>query len=320
MRILITGVTGFVGSHLAEFCLARKDVEVYGLRRWRSPLDNIRHIAQDIHLVTGDLRDLGSIMRVIEHVQPDMISHLAAQSYVPTSYEAPADTMEINAVGTVNLLEAIRHVGIHPTIHICSSSEVYGQVPKDCVPINENAPLRPASPYAVSKVAEDMLGYMYHAAYGLKTIRSRMFTHTGPRRGEVFATSAFAKQLAQIELGQRPPVLRVGNLESVRTFLDVRDAVRAYWDLLNKCTPGEVYNIGGTETMTIGDMLSKLLAHSSAKPSIQVDSALLRPTDVTLQIPDCTRFTKQTGWKPTIPIKQTLGDLLEYWRRKLREG
>ena len=198
---------------------------------------------------------------------------------------------------------------------ICSSSEVYGQVNKEDVPIKEDVPLRPASPYAVSKVAEDMLGYQYWLSWGFKTLRTRMFTHTGPRRGDVFVVSNFAKQIAAIEAGLTSPVIKVGNLESIRTFTDVRDAVRAYWLLVTKCIPGEVYNIGGVETMKVGEMLNRLLELSSTKNiKIEVDPARLRPSDVTLQIPSTEKFHKETGWKPEIRFEKTMKDTLNYWR------
>ena len=320
MNALITGITGFVGSHLAEYLLAHQPhVSVHGLKRWRSPLDNIQGILGRVQLWDGDLRDLKSMTQIMQLVRPDVIYHLAAQSYVPTSFDAPNDTIETNVIGTVNLLEAVRFAGIDPMIHVCSSSEVYGQVRPDEVPITEDTPLRPASPYAVSKVGEDMVGYQYFLTYGLKTIRTRMFTHTGPRRGSVFAASAFAKQIAQIELGMQEPTLLVGNLDSVRTFADVRDTVRAYWLLTEKCQPGEVYNIGGNRTMTIGEMLDILLGfsrHLSIK--VEVSPALLRPSDVTLQIPSIDKFVAHTGWQPEIPLEQTLQDLLDYWRNRLQ--
>lgn len=323
-RVLITGITGFVGSHLAEFLLAEHpEVDIHGLKRWRSPRDNIRGIEDRIRLHDGDLRDLSSLMRVMEISRPDAIFHLAAQSYVPTSFHAPADTLETNVIGTNNLLEAVRLLKIDPVIHICSSSEVYGQVRPEDVPIDEETPLRPASPYAVSKVGEDMAAWMYHQAYGIRTIRSRMFTHSGPRRGEVFVDSAFALQLARIEAGKQEPVLRVGNLDSVRTFCDVRDTVRAYWDLVRKCRPGEVYNIGGDVTMTIREMLDLLLtmqAPGTPRIEIRIDPALLRPADVTLQIPCTDKFRAETGWKPEIPYAQCLRDMLDYWRERIAHG
>lgn len=315
MKVLLTGITGFVGSHLAEYCLERS-VEVFGIKRWRSPLDNIKHIVGKLNLVDCDLRDENSITRVIQEVKPDWIFHLAAQSYVPSSFSAPRDTMETNILGTLNVLEAIRYTGIDPRIHICSSSEVYGQVSQHEIPITEKNPLRPQSPYAVSKVGEDLLAYQYFRSYGLKTIRTRAFTHTGPRRGSVFVCSAFAKQIAEIEHGKRDPTLYVGNLSSVRTFLDVRDIVHAYWLTLEKGIPGEVYNIGGNATMRIGEMLDILLGLSNRGKGIkiQVNKKLLRPSDVTLQIPSSEKFRKQTGWEPQISLEQTLKDLLDYWR------
>ncbi len=317
MRVLITGITGFVGSHLVEYILAKHpQTEIFGIKRWRSPKDNIRHVLDKVTLFDCDLRDLSSLIRVFGGVKPDVIFHLAAQSFVTTSYTAPVDTLDCNITGTCNLLEAVRILKLDPVIHICSSSEVYGQVGKDDVPIRETCPLRPVSPYAVSKVGEDMLGYMYWSAYKLRTIRTRMFTHSGPRRGEVFVDSFFAQQLARIERGLQPAVIRVGNLDSVRTFADVRDTVRAYWLLAQKCPPGEVYNIGGDTTMTIREMLDMLLGMTTykGKVEVRVDPALIRPADVTLQIPCSDKFKTATGWKPEIPYRQTLQDMLDYWR------
>lgn len=320
MKVLITGITGFVGSHLAEYILTNHpEVAVHGLKRWRSPKDNIRGIFDKIQLHDGDLRDLSSMVGVLQATKPDIVFHLAAQSFVTTSYSAPIDTLDCNISGTANLLEAIRICGMNPVIHICSSSEVYGQVAKEDLPIREECPLRPVSPYAVSKVGEDMLGYMYWQAYGIKTIRTRMFTHSGPRRGEVFVDSFFSLQVARIEKGMQEPVIRVGNLDSVRTFADVRDTVRAYWLLAQKCQPGEVYNIGGDVTMTIREMLDMLLGMTSYKGKIEVrvDPALIRPADVTLQIPCADKFKSETGWTAAIPYEQTLRDMLDYWRHEI---
>lgn len=319
MKALITGITGFVGSHLAEYLLEQGD-EVYGTFRWRSPRDNIEKIMKKITLVNCELLDANSVKNCINKVKPEVIFHLAAQSYVPSSFDEPAATLETNIIGTLNLLEAVKQADIDPNIHICSSSEVYGQVKKEEVPIKETNVFRPASPYAVSKVGEDMISLQYFLSYGIKTIRSRMFTHTGPRRGEVFVVSAFAKQIAMIELGLQEPVLKVGNLDSVRTFLDVRDAVRAYYLLVQHCTPGDVYNIGGNTTMTIKEMLDLLLSFSTMKDKIkvEVDQELLRPSDVTLQIPDISKFEKITNWKAEISLETTLKDTLDYWRERLK--
>ncbi len=319
-RVLITGITGFVGSHLADYILANfPEVRIFGLARWRSPTDNIRHMLDKITIELGDLSDLPSLKTVLSRHEPDVIFHLAAQSYVPYSFLSPVATLNINVIGTCNLLEAVKELkfasNYDPIVHICSSSEVYGQVREDEVPITEDAPLRPASPYAVSKVAEDRLAFQYWLSWQIKTIITRMFTHTGPRRGDVFVVSNFAKQIAAIEAGLAPPVVRVGNLESVRTFSDVRDAVKAYWKLVEKCPPGEVYNIGGVETMTVGEMLDRLLKLSRVKSiNVEVEPSRLRPSDVTLQIPCIDKFVKATGWNPEIKFQQTLEDTLNYWR------
>jgi GDPmannose 4,6-dehydratase/GDP-4-dehydro-6-deoxy-D-mannose reductase len=319
MKVLITGITGMVGSHLAEYLLSSfPEMEVHGLVRWRSPLRNIQKILPRIRLHQGDLRDLNSLVVLLREVRPDRIHHLAAQSYVDMSFTAPADTLNSNIIGTVNLMDAVRIVGINPRIHICSSSEVYGQVLPDEVPITEATPLRPASPYAVSKVGEDMIAFQYGISYKLDLVRTRMFTHTGPRRGDVFAESSFARQIAEIELNRQKGPVRVGNLNSVRTLADVRDAVRAYKLLLDTCPAGEVYNIGGKETMTIGDILETLKSLARVPIEHVVDPARLRPSDVTLQIPDTSKFQGVTGWQPQIPASQTLRDLLDYQRDCVR--
>jgi len=318
MKVLITGITGMVGSHLADYILDNHpEVEVHGLIRWRSPLDNIRAIEERITLHHAELRDLNSLILLLRKVRPAWIFHLAAQSYVGASFIAPADTIHTNVIGTTNLLDAVRIAGLDPKIHICSSSEVYGQVTKDEVPIRETNPFRPASPYAVSKVGEDMIALQYFLSFGIKTVRTRMFTHTGPRRGDVFAESSFARQIAEIEARSRQNPVKVGNLDSVRTVADVRDAVRAYWLLLEKCPPGEVYNIGGNQTMSVGEILERLKTMAKCKIDHAVDPGLLRPSDVTLQIPDTSKFRAATGWEPQIPVEVTLCDLLEYHRKRV---
>jgi len=319
-KVLITGITGFVGSHLADYILEKHPkVKIIGLARWRSPTDNINHILDKITLMYGNLVDLPSMKTILSKEKPDVIFHLAAQSYVPYSFNAPIATLEANIIGTCNLLEVVKELKISnnydPVIHICSSSEVYGQVQKGETPIKESNPFRPASPYAVSKVGEDMLAKQYWDSWKIQTIRTRMFTHTGPRRGSPFVVSNFARQIAAIEAGLKQPAVEVGNLDSVRTFTDVRDAVRAYWLLVTRCPPGEVYNIGGVETMTIGEMLDILLAMSTVKNiKVKVDKERLRPSDVTLQIPSTEKFYKETGWKPEIKFEKTLEDTLNYWR------
>jgi GDP-4-dehydro-6-deoxy-D-mannose reductase len=320
MRALITGITGFAGSHLADYLIAHHpEIEVWGLYRWRSRRDNIEHLGDRVKLVECELRDYASVAAALERSRPDYVFHLAAQSFVPTSWSAPADTLSSNIVGQAHLFEACRAQGLDPVIQVACSSEQYGLVLPDEVPIKESNPLRPLSPYAVSKVGQDFLAYQYFQSYGLKAVRTRGFNHTGPRRGEVFVTSNFAKQIASIEAGLQAPVLRVGNLDAVRDFTDVRDMVRAYWLAVEKGRPGEVYNIARGEGITIRDLLAKLLALSSAEVQVVVDPERLRPSDVEILIGDSSKFRADTGWQPEIPFDQTLADLLAYWRAKLQK-
>jgi GDPmannose 4,6-dehydratase len=257
-------------------------------------------------------------MEVAEASRPDYIFHLAAQSYPKTSFSAPIDTLNTNILGTARFLEAVRKNGLNPVIHVCASSEVFGRVPRDKLPINEEVTFHPASPYAISKVGTDLLGRFYAEAYGLQVMTTRMFTHTGPRRGDVFAESTFAKQIAMIEQGLLPPVVKVGNLDSLRTWFDVRDSVRAYYMLVTvNPVPGEYYNIGGTFSCTVGQMFEYLLSLSTRSDiAAEVDPGRLRPIDADLQVPDTSKFRQHTGWEPQIPFEKTMQDLLDYWRRK----
>lgn len=328
-KALITGITGMVGSHLADYLIAHTDWEVYGLCRWRSPLDNVQHLLDHanrgdrVHFLYGDLNDYASLQNGVESVKPDFVFHLAAQSYPQVSFTSPIQTLETNILGTERLLEAIRHCReISPVIHVCSSSEVFGRVSRDKLPIAEDCPFHPASPYAISKIGTDAVGRFHAEAYGQKVMVTRMFTHTGPRRGDVFAESTFAKQIAMIEAGMIPPVLKVGNLNSLRTWADVRDAVRAYYMLVTvNPVPGEVYNIGGSFSCTVGEMLQFQLSQSTRRDiRIETDPERLRPLDADLQLPDTAKFRKHTGWEPQIPFEQTMKDLLEYWRDRVRNG
>lgn len=317
MKVLITGITGFVGSHLAEFCVARGDVEIFGTYRWRSPRDNIAHI-KDIVLVECDILDATSCRETLAKVQPDWIFHLAAQSFVPTSWAAPSSTIETNVIGQLNLFEALRSLGrVDTRFHVCGSSEEYGYVAPDETPITEDNPLRPLSPYGVSKVAQDLLGFQYHRSYGLHTVRTRAFNHGGPRRGQVLLPSDFAKQIAEIEKGLREPVVRVGNLEALRDFTDVRDIVRAYWLALEKGEPGQVYNIGTGNRPSIQEILDLLLGMSDAKVEVRQVPEKMRPSDVQILHADPSRFRAATGWEPKIPLEQMLSDTLDYWRERV---
>lgn len=324
-KALITGITGMVGSHLADFLLENTDWDIYGMIRWRSPLDNIDHIIDRINkkdrvfLKYADLRDDISVNNLVKDVMPDYVFHLAAQSYPQTSFTAPVDTLDTNIQGTTRLLEALKNFKKDAIIHVCASSEVFGRVPKDKVPIDEECSFHPASPYAISKVGTDLVGRFYAEAYNMTVMTTRMFTHTGPRRGDVFAESSFAKQIAMIEKGMLSPTVKVGNLESLRTFADVRDAVRAYYMLVTvNPKGGEYYNIGGTHTCTIGDMLKFLISLSTSKNiNIETDSERLRPIDADLQIPSTKKFEQHTGWQCQISFEQTMTDLLNYWRERI---
>ena len=330
-RALITGVTGMVGSHLTDFLLGNTDWDIYGMARWRSPFDNVAHLISRIneknriYLEYGDLNDSISLLHVLDVVKPDYIFHLAAQSYPKTSFNSPIDTMNTNILGTAKLLEAVRITKeIDPIIHVCASSEVFGRVPKEKVPIDEECTFHPASPYAISKVGTDLLGRYYAEAYGMTVMTTRMFTHTGPRRGDVFAESTFAKQIAMIEEGLIPPVVKTGNLDSLRTWADVRDAVNAYYMLVTiNPIGGEYYNIGGSFTCSVKDMLNTLLDMSTMKGkiSVETDPERIRPIDADLQVPDTKKFKQHTGWKPQIPFEKTMEDLLSYWRMRVsKEG
>jgi len=325
-RALITGITGMVGSHLVDYLIDHTDWDVVGMCRWRSPLDNIEHLVPRINrkdriqLLYGDLRDYHSIHDVVDKSRPDYVFHLAAQSFPRTSFESPLDTLETNVQGTANVLEALRKIKSDAVTHVCASSEVFGRVSEEKVPIDEECTFHPASPYAISKVGTDLIGRFYAEAYGMTVMTTRMFTHTGPRRGDVFAESTFAKQIAMIERDLIAPVVKVGNLESLRTFADVRDAVRAYYLLVtHNPVRGEYYNIGGTYSCTIGQMLKTLISMSPAKDHIKIetDSERLRPIDADLQVPNTAKFCKHTGWKTEISFEKTMQDLLDYWRGRV---
>ncbi len=324
-RALITGITGMVGSHLADYLLKNTGWDIHGMARWRSPLDNIAHLlprinlGDRIHLIHGDLRDSLSLLHVVREVRPDFVFHLAAQSFPKTSFEAPIETYDTNVEGTHRLLAALRQHAAEAVIHVCASSEVFGRVPKEKLPIGEECTFHPASPYAISKVGTDLIGRFYGEAYGMTVMTTRMFTHTGPRRGDVFAESSFAKQIALIERNKVPPVVKVGNLQSLRTFADVRDAVRAYYMLVTvNPTPAEYYNIGGDYSCTIEQMLNTLISFSTVSGiEVRIDPARLRPIDADLQVPDTRKFRAHTGWKPEISFEQTMRDLLDYWRDRV---
>jgi len=345
VRVLITGITGMAGSFLAEYLADNHpDVDVFGTFRWRSKLDNLQDLRNRgklnvldegqritdeaslrrfvkrgrITVIDCELQDASAVRGVIRAVQPDRIFHLAAQSFVPTSWTAPGATLANNIGSQVNLLEAVREAKLDPVIHVAGSSEEYGLVYEHEAPIAESNPLRPLSPYAVSKVAQETLALQYFRSFGMKCIVTRGFNHTGPRRGQVFVTSSFAKQIAEIEAGLREPLIEVGDLDSRRDWTDTRDVVRAYWLATERGEPGEVYNVGTGACMRVGDMLDTLLSHTHADITHEQHPSRMRPSDVRLLWANVDKFKHATGWEPRIPFDQTMADLLGYWRERVR--
>lgn len=318
MRVLITGITGMVGSHLADYILSQQPgTEIFGVKRWRSNLENIAHITDQITLIDAELCDPSACTALIDTVRPDIIFHLAANSFVLDSWTNPGNTIHGNIGMQLNLFEAIRMLKLDPVIQIACSSEEYGKIHPDEIPVTEKNPLRPLSPYAVSKVGQDMLGYQYFESYGMKIIRTRAFNHEGPRRGEVFVTSSFAKQIAEIEAELKPPVLFVGNLDSRRDWTDVRDVVRAYWMAVTAGTAGEDYVIASGVSRSVRDMLDFLLTLTDAKIEVRTDPKRMRPSDVVNLRGDSSKFRAATGWQPEIPFEKMMNDLLNYWRDRI---
>jgi GDP-mannose 4,6-dehydratase len=314
-KVLITGVSGSSGSYLAEYIVNyHPEVEVHGISRWHSTatMDNLNEIRDNVIVHEADLMDFGSVLAVLRKVKPDAIFHLAAHANVRASFITPNAVLSNNILGTSNLFEGIRMAGLDAVIQVCSTSEVYGQVDSKDVPIKEDAPMRPVSAYAVSKVAQDLLGRAYYVSYKMRVICTRMFAYLNPRRTDLFATS-FAKQVAWVERGLQKEVVH-GNLDSVRTLIDVRDAMRAYWEATLRCRAGEVYNIGGTTTMKVGEFLERLISLSVVPIPTRCDPNLLRPADVTLQIPCVDKFVEETGWHPKYDFDESLDYLLSYWR------
>ncbi len=318
--VLITGITGSGGSYLADYIDEHHpEVEIHGISRWHSTTahNNLQQLTGKVAVHECDLNDFSAVFSVVRDIKPDVIFHFASHANVRASFINPLAVLENNIRGTAHLLEAVRLSGLNPVIQICSTSEVYGQVDPQHVPIREDCPLNPSSPYAVSKVAQDLLGFAYFRSYGMPIIRTRMFAYLNPRRADLFATS-FAMQVARIEAGLQKELLH-GNLDSTRTLIDVRDAMEAYWMSVEKCRSGEVYNIGGPTVITVGEFLSFLKKHARVPIPSRVDPALLRPADVTLQIPDVAKFMTETGWKPKYAFEESVAHLLEHCRAEVRK-
>jgi GDP-4-dehydro-6-deoxy-D-mannose reductase len=318
-KCLITGITGSGGSYLAEYIVNnQQEVEVHGTSRWHSTTsyNNLEAISDKVQVHECDLTDLSSTIRTMEKVKPDYIFHLAANANVRASFDVPLGVLENNIMSTAKLFEAVRISNINPRIQLCSTSEVYGQVDPKNVPIKEDCPINPSSPYAVSKVTQDLLGYTYFKNYGMEIIRTRMFSYLNPRRHDLFATS-FARQVVKIEKGLQKELLH-GNLDSTRTIIDVRDAMESYWVAMEKGKAGEIYNIGGEKTIKVGEFLDVLKKLAKCKIPSKVNPELLRPTDVTLQIPDTSKFKRETGWKPKYTFEQSVDHLLKYCRKDIK--
>jgi len=334
-KVLITGFTGQVGSQLADFLIKNTDFDLYGMMRWQEPMDNIYHLTEQINkkerifIKYADLNDLSSMNKVIGEIKPDYIFHLAAQSFPRTSFDIPIETLQTNIIGTANLLESVKALkdkeGYEPVIHICSSSEVYGKA-KVGSALNEDTKFHGASPYSISKIGTDYLGQFYGEAYNLKTFVTRMGTHSGPRRSDVFFESTVAKQIALIEAGLQEPKIKVGNLSSTRTFQDTRDAVRAYYLLSQEAEkgnvePGEAFNIAGEEAFQLPEVIELLLSFSKRVDiEVETDTDRLRPIDADYQMFDNTKIKKRIDWKPEIKVADMFRDLLQHWRDEISSG
>ena len=316
-KILITGITGFAGSHLVDYLLENENVEVYGTVKIRSNLENLTHVMDKIKLIECNILDSHNVEETVKNLQPDKIFHLAAQSFVPTSWRSPNDTLSTNILGQSNLLESVRKFSKHTKVLIAGSSEEYGLVTPDEIPITEAQPLRPLSPYAVSKVAQDVMAYQYVKSYGLHIIRTRAFNHSGPRRPSFFVDSSFARQVVEIKLGHKEAVLKHGNLEAKRDFTHVKDMVRAYALAIDKCIPGEAYNICRGETTEIQEVLDKLIKIADIDIVTEQDPSRMRPSDVPILFGDSTKFRNLTGWIPERGIDDILQDTYDYWLTKL---
>jgi GDP-4-dehydro-6-deoxy-D-mannose reductase len=314
LRALITGAAGFVGGHLAEVIQTETDWQIWGTILG---VEDPRSVPADVSILKVDLRDPDQVRSAIEQAQPDCIFHLAGQAYVPQSWNDPWDTYETNIRSQLNLLQAVSAIGLKPKIMVVGSNEEYGWVNESVLPVNEDTPLRPNSPYSVSKIAQDFMGLQYFLDRGLPVVRVRPFNHIGPRQNDRFVASSFAKQIVEIERGLRPPVLKLGNMSTRRDFTDVRDMCRAYILAVQKGEPGEVYNIGSGQARSVRELLDVMLAHSSIKVTEEDDPSKMRLSDVPISYCDPTKFKRHTGWEPRIPFEQTLIDILDDWRQRI---
>jgi GDP-4-dehydro-6-deoxy-D-mannose reductase len=317
MRALITGVNGFVGGHLAEHLLAAGRWEVWGLAR--QPALALEHLAGRVRYVAADMGSLDQVVSTLESARPDVIFHLAGQANVARSFADPAGTLQSNLLAQTYLFQAVLRLRQEPLVLVAGSNEIYGALRPEDLPLDEETPFRPVNPYAVSKAAQDLLAFQYFVSHKIRSIRLRPFNHIGPRQSDAYVASAFAAQVAQIEAGRQPPLMRVGNLTAERDFTDVRDMVRAYELAALHGEAGEAYNIGSGQPVRVQRLLDILMMLSTRDIAVEADPARMRPADVPSVVCDARRFRQRTGWEPQIPLEQTLYDILEYWRAWVKE-
>jgi GDP-4-dehydro-6-deoxy-D-mannose reductase len=318
VRVFITGITGPVGSFLADYLLTLPELEVHAFKRWRSDPRPIAHLRGRVTFHEGDIEDPFAVDKAVAAAQPERIFHLAAQSYPSASWDAPIHTMRTNVEGTINVLEAVRRHAPQARVHIAGSSAQYGEVLPDEVPIGEGRLMRPVSPYGVSKVAAELTGIQYFESYGLQVVVTRSFNHVGPRQGDRCSIQTFCQQMAAVEAGLQPPALQVGNLEARRDFTHTRDVARALWLLINNGAPGEVYNLCSGRATRIGDIVDLVVERGRVPVEVRVDPARLRPSDEPILMGDNSRLRAATGWEPTIGIPEIVDELLAYWRANLK--
>ena len=320
MKILITGIAGMTGSHLADFLCTRKGVDLHGVTRWQESQRHLGNIMDRLTLHKCDLRDAHGVDLLIEKIRPQRIYHLAAETSVANSWNNPDQTLTNNVTCQLNILEAIRHISPSTKLLVTGSSESYGLVTEEDLPVTEDTGFHPLSPYGVSKVSQDMLAYQYHKSYNLNIIRLRVFNLTGPRQNPTFALASFARQLARIDAGLSEPVIRVGNLSAQRDFTDFRDAARAYWMALEHGIAGEVYNIGTGQARPLQKALDTLIKISGLSVTVENDPERMRPSDIPSMVCDNNKFTTATGWQPSIAFTKTLEDLYHYWQHQVKEA
>jgi len=314
LRVLITGASGFVGQHLAAHLhTTQTDIQLHG-----TTLSGGRSSDSDITYHEVDLRNYDTVREMLNMCQPDHIYHLAAQAFVPRSFEDPWETLDNNIRSQLNIIQACLELGIHPRMLVISSAEIYGAVKPDEIPMGEQTPMRPTNPYSVSKVTQDLLGLQYYLSHQLPIMRARAFNHFGPGQNLRFVAPAFATQIAKIETSEQEPFIYVGNLEAQRDFTDVRDIVRAYQLIVDKGTPGQAYNVASSKAYSIQYLLDTLLSYTDIEIEVRVDSDRLRPVDVPVIRGDITKLTTDTGWRPTITFEETLKDVLEDCRQRIK--